>query len=125
MMDAEQATYTGAQSREPENGATVVGTMTAKYLPPDDSEAGRVRVSIRLEKAEADDLQLMAQLWNEIDAAAGRKRRHKWLAAGVIEQLIRLGLDGFWEQFGGKPKTAADRKRFIERAIEELKAATK
>jgi hypothetical protein len=95
----------------------------ASYYPIDDeAEGDRVRTSVRLPASQHDDIELIAELWNEMDKALGRKRPRKWKAASVIERLITVGVDGFWGQVGGRPATKAGRADFIKQAIERLKA---
>lgn len=89
----------------------------APYEPPEEEIEQTVsRISIRLEKAEADVLHGIAELWQELDAELGRKRRYKWTAASVMERMIRVGVADFWAQIGGSQKENESRGDFIKRA---------
>lgn len=100
--------------------------MAASYYPVDEDDGGeRVKTSVRLPVEQHHDIELIAQLWNELDRAMARKRGRKWKAASVIERLISVGVDGFWHQVGGRPDTKEGRDDFVRRAVERLKQESK
>lgn len=106
----------------PKNGAMVGQFMAASYYPLDEEDSGeQVKTSIRLSAERHEDIQLIAELWNEIDQQLGRQRARRWKAASVIQRLIHVGIDGFWQQVGGRPTTKQDRQAFIATAVERLR----
>lgn len=120
MRTAHQTTasrhWIGAHS-----GAKLVAMATSYYPDKDEADEERIRTSVRLPPAQQADIVLVAELWNELDKAMGRKRPRKWLAASVIERLIAVGLDGFWAQIGGRPQTQEGREELMRRAVEHLR----
>lgn len=121
-MTATAMTSAGIGWPAPKNGATLAFLMASYYPIEEETEGERVRTSVRLPPAQHDDLELIAELWNEMDKALGRRRPRKWKPASVIERLISVGIDGFWGQVGGRPATKAGRADFIKQAIERLKS---
>src|SRR6266545_3308129 len=109
------------QWRGPKNGATVGALMAAAYYPlNEDQEAERIRTSVRLPIPEHERVAFLADLWNALDKASGKKRAKKWKAASVIERLVSVGLDGFAGQIGGWPESKAERAEMIKRASEVI-----
>lgn len=118
-------TATVVQWKASKIGARVGALMAQSYYPVGDaSEGARVKTSVRLPVEQDADIKLIAQLWNELDKALGRKKSRKWKAASVIERLISVGIDGFWQQVGGRPPTQEGREDFIRRAVEHLAPET-
>jgi alpha-glucosidase (family GH31 glycosyl hydrolase) len=72
-----------------------------------------------------DDVELMAEFWNQLDAALGKKRARKWKAASVIERLIEVGVDGFWAQIGGRPDTKEAREAAVSRVVAQARQKPK
>lgn len=100
--------------------------MAASYYPVDeDSEDERVKTSVRLPKQDHDDIEIIAELWNEFDRVLDRPRPRKWKAASVIERLIEVGIDGFWGQVGGRPDTKEGREEFVRKAVEKIQSQKK
>jgi hypothetical protein len=96
--------------------------MATSYYPiNDETDEERVRTSVRLPASQQADIILVAELWNELDKAMGRKRPRKWLPASVIERLIAVGLDGFWAQIGGRPESQEGREAIMRRAVAQLR----
>lgn len=96
--------------------------MAPSYYPVDEeTDSKRVATSVRLQKEQHEDIELIAKLWNEIDEELGRKRPRKWKASSVIERLIAVGIAGFWEQAGARPEDKADRDQVVAHVIERLK----
>lgn len=91
--------------------------MPNPYLPPRDAKPERVRISVRLEKGETEELEQIAALWNRIDEELGRKRRSEWRPASLIELMVRVGMSEFWRQIGGKPAPDESEKALIRRAV--------
>jgi hypothetical protein len=91
--------------------------MPNRYLPPGTGNQDRVRISARLEKRETEELQEIADLWNEVDRARRVKRRTKWKPANLIEWLIRVGIQGFWTEIGGRPSKDESRDSILKRAL--------
>lgn len=100
--------------------------MARSYYPiDDDSDEERVRFSVRLSARQNEDLESIAKLWNEIDLVLERKRPRKWKSASVIERMVQVGIDGFWEQIGGRPPSKEGRQDFIRKAIADLRKPKK
>lgn len=94
--------------------------MADNYYPID-NDGSRVRTSVRLPEEQHEDIELMSELWNELDRALGNRRAKKWKAASVIERLVRVGIEGFWAQAGGRPSTEAARAEMVRRVVAEAK----
>lgn len=93
----------------------------ANFYPLDDeSTPPRIRVSVRFEEEDIQDFKFIALLWNEYDKALGKKRRHKWTSASVIEQLLRGSRRSIWNQVGGRPATDSERSEFLKRAVKAI-----
>lgn len=104
----------------------MLSLMAQSYYPTDDDESGeRVTTSVRLPKELHADIELIATLWNEFDAALGKKRAKKWKASSVIERLIAVGVDGFWQQVGGRPLTKEGRQDFVRSAVVRIRKSPK
>jgi hypothetical protein len=109
-----------------EIGAKLWFLMAPSYYPFDDEEdVERVATTVRLRPIQHEDIETISDLWNAMDDALGRKRQKKWKASSVIERLLAVGIDGFWEQVGGRPSSKADREAFVKQAVEQLKKKTK
>lgn len=110
----------------PKNGAKVrAELMAASYYPVEDDEGpDRVRFTVSLTKEQHADLELVAEIWNELDRALGKERK-KWKLNGVIERLAAIGIDGFWQQMGGRPPTREGREEFIAEAVERIRRSEK
>lgn len=94
----------------------------ASYYPVDDDETeDMVRVTVSFPKSVADELQLVADLWNEFDSELAPKRREKWLVARVVRRFVNVGLDAFWDQVGGRLPSKEGREEFVKRAVEKLR----
>lgn len=120
-MHTSAATRTGEQWLPPKKGGNLAAIM-ASYYPVDDDEGGeRIKTSIRLAAEQHQDIEFIAELWNELDAALGKKKARKWKSASVIERLLAVGIDGFWSQIGGRPPTREGRADFIKQAVKRLK----
>lgn len=105
-------------------GARIFALM-ADYYPLDEEKAGEVeRITVSFPKEMAEELELVAELWNEFDKEFDKKRE-KWLVARVIRRFVSVGLDGFWNQVGGRPQNKEDREKFVRTAIEKLEAKRK
>ena len=121
-MHTSAATRTGEQWLPPKKGGNLAALM-ASYYPVDEDNGGeRIKTSIRLDADQHSDIEFIAQLWNELDAALGKKRSRTWKSASVIERLIAVGIDGFWHQIGGRPPTKEGRAEFIKQAVKRIKA---
>jgi hypothetical protein len=95
---------------------------TSRYYPAEDeTEPNAVRFSVTLTKEQHADLELVARLWNEFDARLGIKRQHKWKLNSVLARFVSLGLDGQWEELGGRPSTAEGREEVVRVAAERVK----
>lgn len=95
--------------------------MAKSSYPLDTAPAQPVtKLAVHMTEEEKADLQLVADLWNAFDRARNIKRSRKWETKKVMEQLVRTGLENFWEQVGGKPETGALRKSAVQAAIDRL-----
>ncbi|NTX07009.1 hypothetical protein [Myxococcus sp. CA040A] len=100
--------------------------MSKSYYPVEqDRDSGRVPLTIRLQPDRHEDVELLVRLWTELDASLGTKRAKKWKPSLVVERLIDVGVDGFWQQVGGRPETQEGREEFIRRAVARLKKQTR
>lgn len=105
----------------PDFGA-MLSPMSKSYYPLDgDRDTGRVSLTIRLQPDRHEDIKMLVRLWTEFDAALGTKREKKWKPSMVVERLIDVGIDGFWQQVGGRPESQEGREEFIRRAVARLK----
>lgn len=95
------------------------------YYPMDAGGDGRIKTSVRLTSEQRADVDLIADLWNGFDAALGRTGGKSWTATSVLERLIAVGIDGFWQEVGGRPESSGDRAEFIRRAVERLTSERK
>lgn len=97
--------------------------MAASYYPVDeDDEPGKVRFTTAVKAELHADLDLVADLWNEFDEHLEKNRRVKWKGTtSVLERFVAIGLDGFWQQVGGRPPTKEGREEFIRAAIERIR----
>lgn len=99
--------------------------MAQSYYPVDEDEGGkRVTRSVRLPEEVHSDIELIAKLWSEFDAARGKTRAKKWKSSGVIERLLEVSVAGFWQQVGGRPPTKEGREDFIRRALAQVRKST-
>lgn len=106
-------------------GARLFLLMAPTYFPiEEEDEKKRVPTTVRLMEAKHEDVELIAELWNQMEEELGRKRRRQWRASSVMERLIDVGVAGFWEQVGGRPEGKADRVELVRRTIERLKKST-
>lgn|GEM_PF-2640563 len=105
----------------PDFGA-MLNRMSKSYYPLDgDRDTGRVPLTVRLQPDRHEDIKMLVRLWTEFDAALGTKREKKWKPSLVVERLIDVGIDGFWQQVGGRPESVEGREDFIKRAVTRLK----
>jgi hypothetical protein len=94
----------------------------SKTPPPPKKEG----VTVRLSKEQKKDLEMVAEVWNAVDAALGSHRPRKWELTSVMRQFIANGLDLFWgENTGlGRPTAEKERKAFVAAAVKlALRAA--
>lgn len=120
-MSAQTQTATRVQWQPPKNGANLAAVMASYYPVDEDLDGERIRTSIRLDPEQHADIEFIAQLWNELDAALGKKKARKWKPASVLERLVAVGIDGFWHQIGGRPPTREGRAEFIRQAVKRLR----
>ena len=96
------------------------------YYPLKEAEGVRTRQSVRLTPEQQADAALIAELWAAFDDALGVERAGRgWTATSVLERLIAVGIDGFWQEVGGRPESSGDRAEFIRRAVERLTSERK
>lgn len=110
----------------PKGAKVALALMANRYYPLEDEDGpGRVRLSISLTKEQHEQLELVARLWNALDDALERPRGRKWKITSVIERMVVVGLDGFWNEIGGLPPPGADHQAFINAAVERVKRQAK
>lgn len=92
---------------------------TNYYPAKKDIEEGTARTTLEFPESMMSDVRFVAELWNALD---GHREidREKWVAARVIRRLVRVGLDGFWAEVGGRPHTTEGRDQFLARAVDAL-----
>jgi len=96
------------------------------YYPMKEVDEVRTRTSIRLTSEQQSDAALIAELWAAFDDALELQRAgRKWTATSVLERLVAVGIDGFWQEVGGRPESTEDREEFIRRAVERLSSERK
>lgn len=120
-MNSAAATETPEQWRSDKFGEKVRAVMSRFYPLGEEPKSDRVRVSVRLEEGQSEDLDFVADLWNAYDKALGIKRRHKWKSASVIERLLTVSLRGIWEQLGEHPRTKEERDDLLRRASDAIR----
>jgi hypothetical protein len=81
--------------------------------------------TIRVSKETADDLQVIADLWNRFDRTLGKRGGRKWKVSSVIGRLLSTSVDAFWEQVGGRPSSSTELERFMEEAVQRVARAAK
>lgn len=95
--------------------------MAKSFYPLDTpSTPDTKKRAVHLSDEEVEELQLVADLWNAFDRARKIKRARIWEPKKVMEQFIRAGMEGFWDQIGGKPPTSSLRASTIRAAIAKL-----
>lgn len=94
----------------------------SSYYPFDEVEGpDEERFTAALPKEMRADLELVSQLWNELDRALNIKRP-KWKpTSNTLERLVGKSLDGVWDELGGRPASEVDRKAFIAAAIDRIR----
>lgn len=95
------------------------------YPTEEDDDVERVPLTVRVPAGHHEEIELIAQLWNEFDVQLAKKKAKKWKSSSVIERFIALGIDSFWDQVGGRPATKEGREEFIARAVEKLHSSRK
>ena len=96
--------------------------MADFYPVGDDEDVERVQTTVRLRRTTHEDVDLIAEIWNELDAALKKKRPKKWKASNTIEQIIEVGVQSIWKQYGGRPADKKERAEFVKRAIEAIRS---
>jgi hypothetical protein len=122
------ATARTHQWRGPKLGATLEELMAggSSYYPIDEVEGpDEERFTASLPREMRADLELVSELWNELDKALGIKRP-KWKpTSNTLERLVGKSLTGVWDELGGRPQSQADREAFIKAAIERIRSRKK
>lgn len=95
----------------------------ASWYPTEEEEDEQepVRTSVSLTPEAHAEIQLIADLWNELDQLLGKKQKRKWKPSSVMERFIRVGIAGFWSQVGGRPATSEGRGEYMRAAIAKLR----
>jgi hypothetical protein len=83
------------------------------YPPPGPDEV-LVRPTIAVSKDIHGDMELVVELWN-----VTKRRRVTWKITSLVRHFVTLGLEAFWREQGGRPKTAEARRAHIDRLIAE------
>lgn len=112
-------TGTAVQWRAGKFGANLAAFMKrVSYYPLDNGEptVERITTSVRLPADKHSRIEFLAELWNALDRASGKKNKRKWKPASVIARLVDVGLDGFAEQIGGFPDSQEQRREMLKRA---------
>jgi hypothetical protein len=95
--------------------------MADFYPAGGDEEVERVATTVRLRKQTHEDIALIKEIWNELDRAL-KKDRREWRDSTVIVQIVEVGVEAIWQQYGGRPADKKARAEFVRRAIEAIRS---
>jgi hypothetical protein len=90
--------------------------------PPGLGGSIKERIGVPLSADAVADIELIAELWNAVDAAHKERRvGGAWKPPTVLRALVENQLADFWTQIGGRPATNEARAEFVRRGVAALK----
>lgn len=90
------------------------------YFEPKPKDAN---LTIRYPEDLREDLREISSIWSDVSEALGRGE--KVSLNDVIVRLLKIGNDGVWAEYGGKPTNAKERAALIERLVAAYKRSEK
>lgn len=107
-------------------GGTFGSTMEKDPLPfplDGDEEEDSKRLFVPLSPSEHAQLQLAADIFNEMNKARERTKGRRWSKASVAHHLLMRELVSFFARYGGYPTTPEAVAEVTRKAVADVKKA--